>query len=208
MLRPLLSGVGLRSAGHRSAGRRSAGRRSLSSFVHPSIAAALSAPTASHLSADRAHLWHPYTSATSPSRCLPVARAEGSTLHLESGERLVDGMSSWWCAVHGYNHPKLNRAARTQLEAVSHVMFGGLTHRPAVALGAALVALSPEPLRRVFLADSGSVAVEVALKMALQYQRGRGRAAKTKFLAPLGGYEQSERAEASTKKAHPPCGGN
>lgn len=141
---------------------------------------------------DRAHVWHPYGPMPGRQEPLVVESASGVRLRLAEpahGQReLVDGMSSWWSAVHGYNHPVLNEAARGQLDRMSHVMFGGLTHEPAVRLAARLVEITPEPLRHVFLADSGSVSVEVAVKMCLQYWRSAGRPAKQRLLTWRGGY--------------------
>ncbi len=143
---------------------------------------------AQDLAFDRAHLWHPYAPIGGSAPPWPVVAADGVRLVLADGRRLIDGMSSWWAAIHGYNHPALNRAARGQLRSMAHVMFGGLTHGPAIDLGRRLVDLTPAPLEKVFLCDSGSVAVEVAIKMALQYWQGRGRPAKRRLLALRGGY--------------------
>jgi adenosylmethionine-8-amino-7-oxononanoate aminotransferase len=137
---------------------------------------------------DRRHVWHPYASMTNPLPALPVAGARGVYLELADGRRLIDGMASWWCAIHGYRHPALDAAVREQLESMAHVMFGGLTHRPAVELAQRLVALTPDPLRHVFFADSGSVAVEVAVKMAVQYGQGRGAAGRHRLLTVRHGY--------------------
>ncbi|MFI6895642.1 adenosylmethionine--8-amino-7-oxononanoate transaminase [Streptomyces sp. NPDC050256] len=141
---------------------------------------------------DRAHVWHPYGPMPGRQEPLVVESASGVRLRLaepaQGQDELVDGMSSWWSAVHGYNHPVLNEAARDQLDRMSHVMFGGLTHEPAVRLAAKLVEITPEPLQHVFLADSGSVSVEVAVKMCLQYWRSAGRPAKQRLLTWRGGY--------------------
>lgn len=144
------------------------------------------------LALDRRHVWHPYGPMPGRQDPLIVESASGVRLRLaepaEGHRELIDGMSSWWSAVHGYNHPVLNDAARGQLDRMSHVMFGGLTHEPAVRLAARLVELTPEPLEHVFLADSGSVSVEVAVKMCLQYWRSLGRPAKRRLLTWRGGY--------------------
>ncbi len=137
---------------------------------------------------EQAHVWHPY--AAMPAAMPPVAirSAQGARLKLEDGRELIDGMSSWWAAIHGYNHPVLNTAIRSQLEQMSHVMFGGLTHRPAAELAALLVELTPTALDQVFFADSGSVAVEVAIKMALQYWQAKGATERVRLLTVRGGY--------------------
>ncbi|WP_337248658.1 adenosylmethionine--8-amino-7-oxononanoate transaminase [Cronobacter dublinensis] len=143
--------------------------------------------TPDDLAFDRDHIWHPYTSMSAPLPVYPVTAAAGCELQLASGERLVDGMSSWWAAIHGYNHPRLNAAMKSQIDAMSHVMFGGIIHPAAIALCRALVAMTPESLECVFLADSGSVAVEVAMKMALQYWHARGEP-RQRFLTFRHGY--------------------
>ncbi|HHX8510545.1 TPA: adenosylmethionine--8-amino-7-oxononanoate transaminase [Vibrio diabolicus] len=139
------------------------------------------------LAFDRQHIWHPYTSTLTPLTCYPVASANGVHIKLEDGTELVDGMSSWWSTIHGYNHPHLNQAAHQQIDQVSHVMFGGITHQPAINLCKKLLSLAPSNLEHVFLADSGSVAVEVSLKMALQYWHARGER-RPKFLTLRHGY--------------------
>ena len=143
--------------------------------------------TLDDLAFDRRHIWHPYTSMTSPLPVYPVVSAHGCELSLAGGEQLVDGMSSWWAAIHGYNHPRLNAALKGQIDQMSHVMFGGITHPPAVALCRQLVAMTPASLECVFLADSGSVAVEVAMKMALQYWQAKGEP-RRRFLTFRNGY--------------------
>ncbi|EGQ9296638.1 adenosylmethionine--8-amino-7-oxononanoate transaminase [Vibrio parahaemolyticus] len=139
------------------------------------------------LTFDRQHIWHPYTSTLTPLTCYPVASANGVYIKLEDGTELVDGMSSWWSTIHGYNHPHLNQAAHQQIDQVSHVMFGGITHQPAISLCKKLLSLAPNNLEHVFLADSGSVAVEVSLKMALQYWHAKGER-RPKFLTLRHGY--------------------
>lgn len=137
---------------------------------------------------DRDHLWHPYTSTTKPLPVYPVASAKGVRIRLMDGRELIDGMSSWWCAIHGYSHPVLVEAIREQGERMAHIMFGGLTHEPAVDLARLLVELTPAPLDKVFLCDSGSVSVEVALKMALQYQQAVGQVKRHRLVTVRGGY--------------------
>jgi adenosylmethionine-8-amino-7-oxononanoate aminotransferase len=126
------------------------------------------------LAYDAAHIWHPYSSMTSPGEIRLVEAAEGARLRLAEGGEVIDGMASWWCAIHGYRHPVLDAAIREQVDLMSHVMFGGLTHRPAISLAERLVRITPQPLQHVFFCDSGSVSVEVALKMAVQARPGRG----------------------------------
>ncbi|MCG7542694.1 adenosylmethionine--8-amino-7-oxononanoate transaminase [Pseudoalteromonas sp. MM17-2] len=137
---------------------------------------------------DREHIWHPYTSMLNPLPNYPVTHAEGTRIYLQSGEALIDGMASWWSALHGYNHPKLNEALQSQSNNMSHVMFGGITHAPAVELCKKLVAMTPKALDKVFLADGGSVSVEVAIKMAVQYWYSQGHKQKHKLMTPQKGY--------------------
>ncbi|MCB5161951.1 adenosylmethionine--8-amino-7-oxononanoate transaminase [Marinomonas algarum] len=141
-----------------------------------------------YLMLDKQLLWHPYTSMSHPSPHFLVEGATGCEITLDGGQVLVDGMSSWWSVIHGYNHPDMNQAIQTQLTQFAHVMFGGLTHKPAIELAEKLVAITPTPLRRVFFSDSGSVSVEVALKMAIQYWNTQGQPNKQFFVTPKSGY--------------------
>ncbi len=140
------------------------------------------------LAFDSQHIWHPYAAMPNPVETFLVEKAEGVMLTLKDGRELIDGMSSWWAAIHGYNHPVLNEAIKSQLDKMAHVMFGGLTHEPAIKLCKTLVEITPEPLQKVFLSDSGSVSVEVAIKMALQYWLSQGKAEKHRLLTLKGGY--------------------
>jgi len=145
-------------------------------------------PATSLLDDDKKYVWHPYSSTHTEVPIFAVKSASGCQLTLEDGTQLVDGMASWWCAIHGYNVPELNKALSKQLDSMAHVMFGGLTHRPAVELCKKLVAITPQNLDTVFLADSGSVSVEIAMKMAVQYWQAKGQSGKQKFISLRGGY--------------------
>jgi adenosylmethionine-8-amino-7-oxononanoate aminotransferase len=140
------------------------------------------------LHVDAQHIWHPYASMPSPLPIYPVTSAKGVVITLEDGRKLVDGMSSWWSAIHGYNHPVINAAAKRQLDEMSHIMFGGLTHQPAVSLATELLKITPETLQTIFFADSGSVSVEVAIKMALQYWQVKGKKKKSRLATIRSGY--------------------
>ena len=137
---------------------------------------------------DRLHVLHPYAAMPNPFPVFPVESAQGVHIQLMDGQSLIDGISSWWTCIHGYNHPRLNQAAHAQIDRMSHIMFGGLTHQPAVDLAMKLVAITPDPLQQVFFCDSGSVAVEVAMKMAVQYWYNRGLPQKQGFLTIRNGY--------------------
>jgi adenosylmethionine-8-amino-7-oxononanoate aminotransferase len=140
------------------------------------------------LAADRERVWHPYGALPASLPSLPIVSAQGVRLQVADGRELIDGMASWWCAIHGYRHPALDAAVREQLGRMSHVMFGGLTHEPAVRLAERLLGMAPEGLEAIFFADSGSVSVEVAIKMCLQFQRALGRPGRTRLLTVRGGY--------------------
>lgn len=137
---------------------------------------------------DRQHIWHPYSSLTNPLPTLPVVSATGVRIELADGRQLIDGMASWWSVIHGYRHPAINKAVIDQLSTMPHVMFGGLSHQPAADLCKQLIEITPSGLDNVFLSDSGSVSVDVAMKMAIQFWRGTGRPAKQKFVSLRGGY--------------------
>ena len=147
---------------------------------------------------DRQHVWHPYSAMPNPLPVFAVRSAKGVRLELEDGREIIDGISSWWTCIHGYNHPRLNQAAHEQIEKMSHVMFGGLTHRPAVNLAKKLIDITPALLQHVFFSDSGSVAVEVAMKMAVQYWHNRGETDKNRFLTIRSGYHGDTFAAMST----------
>lgn len=144
--------------------------------------------TSEQVSFDHQHIWHPYSSMINPPAVYPVESASGVKLKLSNGKELIDGMASWWSVIHGYSNPELNQAAHEQIDKMAHVMFGGLTHEPAIKLCQKLVEMTPANLDKVFIADSGSVAVEVALKMAIQYQHARGKPEKHKLLTIKNGY--------------------
>lgn len=148
----------------------------------------MSGPNPEQLAFDSQHIWHPYSSMINPPAMYPVESASGVRIRLSDGRELIDGMASWWSVVHGYNHPRLNAAAKDQIDRTAHVMFGGLTHTPAIELSRKLIEMTPEPLQRVFIADSGSVSVEVALKMAIQYWHARGKPGKHRMLSIRNGY--------------------
>jgi len=145
-------------------------------------------PTEAQLEFDKKHIWHPYTGIIDPLPVYPIVSASGVQLKLSDGRELIDGMSSWWAVIHGYNHPVLNNALKKQLDSMSHVMFGGLTHLPAIEISQLLIDISPSPLETVFLCDSGSISVEVAIKMAIQYWFAKGFPDKKKLLTIRSGY--------------------
>ena len=157
------------------------------------------------LAIDAERVWHPYGALPPALPSLPVVSAQGVRLRLADGRELIDGMASWWCAIHGYRHPALDAAAREQLGKMAHVMFGGLTHAPAVALAERLTELAPAGLEQVFFADSGSVAVEVAIKLCLQYQRAHGCGARTRLLTIRGGYHGDTTGAMAVCDPSPAC---
>jgi len=137
---------------------------------------------------DKNHIWHPYSAMNSDLPIYEVESANGVRLKLKDGRELIDGMSSWWCMIHGYNHPEMNKALEQQINKISHVMFGGLTHQPAIELTEKLIEITPEPLQKIFYSDSGSVAVEVAMKMAIQYWHAKGQSNKQHFISLRSSY--------------------
>ncbi|MFT4583414.1 MAG: adenosylmethionine-8-amino-7-oxononanoate aminotransferase [Gammaproteobacteria bacterium] len=150
--------------------------------------AALPLSTDALLAFDREHIWHPYSATINQPQVFAVESASGTCLRLEDGRELIDAMASWWSVIHGYSHPELNAALHRQIDTMSHVMFGGLTHRPAVELSARLLEITPSTLTRVFFSDSGSVSVEVAIKLAIQYWAARQQPRKHRLLTIRGGY--------------------
>ena len=140
------------------------------------------------LTIDQQHIWHPYSAMQSELPVYLVESASGVRLKLDDGRELIDGMSSWWCVIHGYNHPEINAALKTQIDSMAHVMFGGLTHQPAIELTQLLLKLTPESLQNIFYSDSGSVAVEVAMKMALQYWQAKNQSKRIRFIALRSAY--------------------
>ena len=137
---------------------------------------------------DDDHIWHPYSAMNSDLPVYEVESADGVYLNLKDGRKLIDGMSSWWCMIHGYNHPDMNVALEQQIKSMSHVMFGGLTHKPAIELTKKLIEITPAPLQKIFYSDSGSVAIEVAMKMALQYWHAKEQTNKKRFISLRSAY--------------------
>lgn len=145
-------------------------------------------PSESNMEIDQSHIWHPYSAMNSELPVYHVKSANGVRLELADGRELIDGMASWWCVIHGYNHPVMNNALKNQIDKMSHVMFGGLTHEPAIELTTQLIEITPGPLQKVFYSDSGSVSVEVALKMAIQYWYAKGQPGRQQFISLKSGY--------------------